>query len=438
MKKNIGIVICILFYQCTYSQIINYTTTKNGKSINPITTAVPFLLVNPNAQSTGIADIGVVAATPYYESGLTQNPSLLAKNEKVMGLKFSYKPWLLNLVPDINMTDACIYYAITKKITVGYSFNYFSLGSRTFVNANGMGLMEAKAKEFYHNLRYAQRINANLSVGAGLKYVVSDLTNNQPFYGQPTYSGKALAVDLGMDYSREFAKKETSFWRFNAGTSVLNIGKKIKYMDSQPGDFMPIQLAIGAMWTYTKDIHSNLRYCLDLAYQGEKLLVPTPPTYKHLTDSSGYETNIMELDANNNPIIIAGKDPNRSVASGIFGSFTDAPDGVSEEFAEIIHKVGIENRLIFNQNLAVALRTGVFNENKRKGNRKYLTAGTGIRYKFIYLDFGMILFYNTSPATAYKTTYVCGIKNPNSYSVTLGFKYTFKEKTDSDAKDKED
>lgn len=79
MKKNFNLIIFLLLIQYSYGQ---------NSNINTITTAVPFLLINPNAQSMGIADIGVVAASEYYESGLTQNPALLSRNEKVIGLNF--------------------------------------------------------------------------------------------------------------------------------------------------------------------------------------------------------------------------------------------------------------------------------------------------------------------------------------------------------------
>ncbi len=431
MKNAIILFSSILLTLHSYSQTMPYyPIPQNGKPQNAITTAVPFLLINPTAQSTAIADIGVVSATPYYASGFTQNPSLLAKNEKDMGFNVSYKPWLRNLVPDIKMMDASFYYSINKKITLGYSFNYFSLGTVSLTDLNGMIIADIKPKEYYHNLRYAQHLNDYLSIGAGLKYVVSNLTNNIPSYGQPTHSGKALAVDLGANYSREIAKKERSFWRYNLGASIVNIGNKIKYTDSGDGDFMPIQLAIGGMLTYNLDINSNVRYCLDVAYQAEKLMVPTPPIYKHQLDSLGNETNAYEVDANGNPVILAGKDPNRGVAAGMFGSFTDAPGGASEEFSEIVHKIAIENRFVFNENLAVAIRTGYLNENKLKGNRKVVTAGAGIRYKFIYLDFATAFFKNLQASTNQMTS-APRILHPDSYALTLGFKYTFKEKVNS-------
>lgn len=416
MKKNLGIIICVLSIQLNYGQILNY------RQLNTITTAVPFLIINPNAQSMGIADIGVVASSEYYESGVTQNPALLSRNEKIIGGKFSYKPWLRHLVPDINMFDVNFYYAFNKKITLAYSFNYFSLGYITVTNANGTILSVIKPKEFYHNIKYAQSLTPNLSLGIGFKYIISDLTNQQPINGVETYKGKAFAGDIGIDYRKEIKKTETSFWRYDIGASILNIGNKVRYIDTVNADFIPTLLSVGTMWSYTKILNDHLKYSIDIAYQCEKLLVPTPPIYKHNFDSLGRDQGIT-FDSNGDPVIIAGHDPNRSVANAMYTSFYDAPNGTKEELKEIIHKVGIENRLVINDEYSMALRLGYFNENEEKGNRKFFTLGLGAKYKSIYLDYSTILFYATGRGYGYWRE---GISNIYACSITLGYKYTFK------------
>lgn len=427
MKKIVGVLFSCMLCQYNYAQNVT-----NPYQLNTITTAVPFLNINPHAQSMGIADIGVVAAKGYYESGLTQNPALLARNEKVIGGKLSYKPWLRHIVADINILDANLYYSINKKITIGYSFNLLSLGSITFTDPNSQRIIAAKPKEYYHNFRYAQALSPNFSIGVGLKYIVSDLTNNQPVGGKQTHKGRALAADFGLDYRKEFAKTETSFWRFDIGLAIQNMGNKVKYVDNDTvdGDFLPMQLAIGAMLTYTKDINENVRYSIDVAYQAEKLLVPTPPIY--LRDSVGQ----IIYNSSNDPVIITGNDPNVSVITGALRSFNDAPGGSSEERNEIIHKVGMENRFTFNNAWTAAIRTGFFHENELKGNRVYWNIGLGVRYKFIYLDFATILRYKERQFKGDPIN-VSGIKYPYSYNITIGFKHTFggdKAKKDEDSK----
>lgn len=418
MKRSLFFIFFLFSFQFNYSQ---------NNRVNTITTAVPFLTINPNSQSMGMSDIGVVAALGYYESGLTQNPALLSRNEKVIGGKVSYKPWLRQLVPDINMYDLSFYYAFTKKSALGLSCNRFSLGDVTLSDINGNTIGWYRPLESCYKLNFAQSLTPNLSIGLGTKLIRSDLTGGTYINGQATHIGIAIAADLGIDYRKEIAKKEKSFWRYDLGASIVNMGNKIRYSDVGKGDFIPMQLALGTMWTYNWDISPYLRYCIDFAYQLEKLLVPTPPIYA--IDSTGQ----LVSDGNGGYQIVSGKDPNVSVFKGAYQSFYDAPGGTKEEMREIIHKFGIENRMMFDENSSVAIRLGYFNESKYKGNRKYLTMGMGGKFMGFYLDAGINLlykgFYGGNYSSNYQEiiVYQSDIINFSSWNFTLGYKYTFKE-----------
>jgi hypothetical protein len=113
-----------------------------------------------------------------------------------------------------------------------------------------------------------------------------------------------------------------------------------------------------------------------------KLLVPTPPEYE--IDPA---TNTTKLDKDGNPVIAKGKDPYRSVASGIFGSFNDAPGGFNEEIKEFIWQLGIE----YWYAKQFGVRAGYFHEDRTKGNRKFFTLGAGVRYSVFGLDFAYLI-----------------------------------------------
>jgi hypothetical protein len=123
---------------------------------------------------------------------------------------------------------------------------------------------------------------------------------------------------------------------------------------------VPTNLRIGSAYTTELDPYNKITFVLDF----NKLLVPTPPIY------------------NESGEIVYGKDPDRSLLSGMFGSFNDAPDGGSEEIKEIMTSAGIE----YWYNDTFAGRLGYFNEAKVKGNRKYLTVGVGFRRNSFGLD----------------------------------------------------
>jgi hypothetical protein len=73
--------------------------------------------------------------------------------------------------------------------------------------------------------------------------------------------------------------------------------------------------------------------------------------------------------------------------SSWFSSFSDAPDGFSEEMKEFQISVGAE----YWYNNQFALRTGYFHEDKTKGNRRYFSMGVGIKYQSFGLDFSYLI-----------------------------------------------
>src|SRR5690606_30659214 len=136
---------------------------------------------------------------------------------------------------------------------------------------------------------------------------------------------------------------------------ISNIGPKISYSYNGAKEFLPTNLKIGAANTWFLDEQNKLTLALDM----NKLLVPTPPV----------------VDANG--AIIDGKSTQRSVVSGIVGSFSDAPGGFSEEIREIMFSPAIE----YWYNNQFAVRAGYSYENPEKGNRKYATFGVGYKYR---------------------------------------------------------
>ena len=152
--------------------------------------------------------------------------------------------------------------------------------------------------------------------------------------------------------------------RVALGLNLSNIGNKISYTDGGQKIFLPTNMRLGGATTFLNGL-SEFTLALDF----NKLLVPTPP--------------IRNLDG----AIIAGKDPDRSVPAGMFGSFTDAPGGFSEEIKEVSYSFGME----YWYDKQFALRGGYFYEHPEKGDRQYLTVGAGLRYNFFNIDFAYLM-----------------------------------------------
>ena len=75
--------------------------TGTARDFGTITTAVPFLMIGPDARAGGMGDVGV--ATSPDGNAIYWNASKLAFMENDMGFNISYVPWLRGLVDDIGL-----------------------------------------------------------------------------------------------------------------------------------------------------------------------------------------------------------------------------------------------------------------------------------------------------------------------------------------------
>ncbi len=345
-----------------------------GQRVNTITTAVPFLMIAPDARSGAMGDAGV-STSPDVNS-MHWNPAKYAFIDKDMGLALNYTPWLRTLVPDINLSYLSGFKRIDELQTVAASLVFFSLGDIQFTDEAGMPQGTYRPSEFALDVAYARKLGENISGAIAMRYIHSNLTQGQDVGSMETRPGRALAADVSAYYQRELDWRRTPAM-FAAGINISNIGNKISYSDDINANFIPINLRIGPTLTLMLDDFNTLAFTLDL----NKLLVPTPPIYAR------GENNAPLVDDDGNYIIAEGSDPNRGVVSGMFGSFTDAPGGFSEELNEITYSAGME----YWYDNQFAIRAGYFHEHETKGNRKFFTLGIGLKYTVFGLDFSYIV-----------------------------------------------
>ena len=345
-----------------------------GGTLNTITTAVPFLMISPDARSGAMGDVGV-AISPDANS-MFWNAAKLSFVGNNSGIAMNYTPWLRNLVPDVSMAYVSGYKRLDDLQTVGVSMRYFSLGDINFTDINGASLGTFNPNEVAIDGCYSRKLSDEFSVGVGLRYVYSNLAagfdpNNQ------FKAGTAVAGDLSFYYNRPrrmFGKEGN----VAAGLVISNMGNKMAYSESGQTSFIPANMRLGTTITTVIDRYNKVSFSLDL----NKLLVPTNPVYQR--DS----LNRIRLDENGSPIIERGSDPNqKSVIEGMLGSFNDAPDGFKEELREINPSIGVE--YLYNQ--VFALRGGYMYEHPTKGGRQYFTAGMGLQYNVFNLNFSYLL-----------------------------------------------
>lgn len=342
-----------------------------------ITTAVPFLMISPDAKAGGMGDLGV--ATEGDANSMHWNPAKMMFAEKDMSISVSYTPWLRNLVPDINLAYLSFYKKIQDRAAIGASLRYFSLGEITFTDNQGTVTGQYNPNEFAIDAGAAIKMSEYWSGAVSFRFIYSNLSLGQSVQGQPTRAGLSGAGDVAFFYENRDKKlfKKPVIWRF--GVAITNIGSKVKYSDAQPnGDFIPTNMRMGASSTIDIDDHSRFT----LAFEFNKLLVPSPPLYA--MDSNGA---VIRDPQTNMPVICKGMDPNRNIMSALVTSFWDAPQGFAEEMREINFAIGAE----YWYNKLFGARAGFFYEPRSKGNRQYFTVGASVRYKIFGLDFSYLI-----------------------------------------------
>jgi hypothetical protein len=108
--------------------------------------------------------------------------------------------------------------------------------------------------------------------------------------------------------------------------------------------------------------------------------VPTPPV----------------RDNNDQTKILAGKENNVPVVTGMLQSFYDAPgvlnaDGTRSIFKEELREINPCGGVEYNYNNVFMVRGGYFHEHATKGNRRYFTLGAGLKFNVFTLDLAFLI-----------------------------------------------
>lgn len=347
MKKYILIVTVLFLVNKVQDAVGQNSTDISSRTIN---TAVPFLILTPDSRSGGLGNTGV-AISPDANT-IHWNNAKLAFMENKYGFSLSYTPWLAELINDMSLSYLSGYYKIDDVQAVALSMRYFDLGEIQLTDRNGDPLNNINPNEFSFDGTYSRKLSENLGIGITGRFIYSDISED---IGTSDASpGTSVAADIGVYYNTnpDFTGNLSNL---AFGAHISNIGRKLGYNDRDNRDFLPTNLRVGTAYTTHLDPYNKITIALDL----NKLLVPTLP-------DTANETSML---------------------SGIFKSFTDAPDGFSEEVKEIAASAGIE----YWYNDLFAARLGYSYEHPDKGSWKYFTVGLGFRYQVFGVDFAYLV-----------------------------------------------
>jgi len=332
-------------------------------TFNPVEHAVISETIAPDARGAGMGDVGV--ATDPDVNSQYWNPAKYPFCISRAGVALNYTPWLRQLVNDIDLAYLAGYYRIGDYSAVSGSLRYFSLGEvSTSYDENAMTI---NPYEMSLDVAYSLMLSERFSIGAGIRWIYSDLTYD---YENDTSPGSAFAADISAYYNNYLTLGDREC-QLGLGLNVSNIGSKITFGGDENSEFIPTNMRLGMALMVPVDEYNRFTIAAD----ANKLLVPTYPKQNEGETTEDYQRRVQTdyYDV--------------SSINGIFKSFGDAPNGFKEELQEVSWSVGAE--YVYHDQFSV--RAGYHHESENKGNRKYFTLGAGFRMNVFSLDVGYVI-----------------------------------------------
>jgi len=362
MKLIFAALLTVLAISLSANQIA-YSQKKGGGGES----AVPFLLIAPNARADGMGEAGAALADD--GSASYWNPAGLAF-EKYQEVSLTHSNWL----PQFHLSDLFYeYFAYVNHIedwggTVSGSIIYLNLGEFNRRGENNEDLGTFKAYEFAVTGGYSTKVATDLGVGINLRFIYSALDPNKS-QNQARGVGSSVGLDIGTLWhptNLDLPLVGDIEDRFSVGLNLSNLGPKITYIQRKQADPLPTNLRLGLGFKVVKSEFNNITAIMDFS----RMLVRRYPA-----DTIGYTA-----PPESRPIL---SDPR----------VDDLPKSIFTAWGSGgLKKVTIAGGLEYwyGQPKLFALRWGYFYEHPDYGNRKFMTFGAGIRYDIYGFDFSYL------------------------------------------------
>lgn len=370
MKRILAVLSTTLLSLGLHAQAVNNSDKPSGRI--PAGSTLAFLNITPDARSAALGDAGV-AATPDANATFW-NASKLAFIEEDQGGALSVSPWLGDLTDDMFIAYLTGFKKLEKGQTIAASLHYMNNGEIDLRDNGGTALGNFNSRELALSGTYSRQLSSKLALGLTLKWIYSNLSGNVVGTGSSIKPANTAAGDISLYYN-DGLKDETSGKEFTYGLGLTfsNFGGKISYGDNSY--FIPTFLRLGGRITVSGDGIHKFNILADV----NKHMVPTPP----------YLEKYVASDGSNQTRVVRGRAMDElGLMKGVFGSFSDAPDGFSEELSEISYATGIE----YWYHGVFAARVGYYGQSEKKLGHSNVTFGLGAKFKKKFnVDFGYMV-----------------------------------------------
>ena len=299
-----------------------FLSPSTWAQINIQSTAVPFMLISPDARSGGMGNLSL-AMSPE-SNDLFGNTAKLPYMEEKQGFLINYTPWLKDLgLTDVYLASAGYYKKLNNISAINSSLRFFSLGNIDFTDESGnTSLPSQRPSEYSYDFGYSILLTDKLSMGVTLRYISL------------------------------FYKQHENLQGFHAGLLLSNLGGKISYTDNSKKYFIPANMGLGIGYLNKLDAENSIEFGVDV----NRLMVPVSPNNSDAESVNHYFS--------------------QSVVSSWFNSF-NGKDGMP-----IGESIKASTGLEYNYINRFYLRAGYYlDNNKNLGNMQYFTIGASFQYQ---------------------------------------------------------
>ena len=323
--------------------------------------AVPFLLIAPNARADGMGEAGGALADD--ASAAFWNPAALAFLPG-QEISLTHSNWLPAFQQSDLFYDYLSYRNNLESIggSVSASVTYLSLGEFVITDADPTPLGTFKGYELAVTAGYATKVFEDFGVGINLRYIHSSLA---PIDVQQQ-GREGIASTISFDLATLWKPKSLGPLedRLSIGLNLSNLGPKMVYIDAAQADPLPTNLRLGIAAQIIKSEFNNVNFVVDFS----RLLVRryAGDTVK---DAQGGIVSISDPRVDDLP-------------KSLFTAWGD------HALEKVTIGTGIE--YWYGAPKLIALRFGYFYEHPQFGNRKFLTFGAGVRYDVYGFDFSYL------------------------------------------------
>ena len=325
------------------------------------TTAVPFLMIEPDSRAAGMGNTGVALADN--ANAIWWNPAGLAY-QRGAEIGITHTNWLPQFDAGLYFDYLVGKYHVDDVGTFGGQVAFMNLGEHERRGPENEELGTFRSFDLAAGVSYGRQFGERLAIGTGVRTIYSQLAKSS---GNQGIDGTAFSfgVDLAGMYRTRPVMLGGTETTFSFGANLSNMGPKIDYDEStEDQDPLPQHLRFGLASTFRFDEFNELTVAADFG--------------KMLTD-------------------VNWQDSTRSVApfyEAIFSSWSSAekigPDGDVTGQISPLGQITVGTGLEYWYSQLFALRTGYYYEHPDFGNRQFLNFGAGLRYNIIGVDFSYI------------------------------------------------